>query len=70
MNEPLQYALDHPAQVVLLATILAAILPQSSNPKSVWGRLRKVLDLVAFNVGNARNAPTKPQPIVVREDAD
>lgn len=70
MNQTVQYALDHPAQVVLLAAILSAILPQSSNPKSVWGRIRKVLDVVAFNVGNARNVPTKPQPIVVRQDVD
>lgn len=70
MNEPLQYALDHPAQVVLLASILTALLPQSSNPRSLWGRVRKVLDLLAVNVGNASNAPTKPQSVVTRDRPD
>ena len=41
---------------VAVAAILAAILPQPA-PDSPWLPARKLLDLVALNVGSAKNAP-------------
>jgi hypothetical protein len=41
---------------VALAAILAAILPQPAAD-SPWVPARKLLDLVAMNIGSAKNAP-------------
>ena len=42
--------------IIGLASVLAAVLPQPS-PGTPYARVRAVLDYVAANVGNARNAP-------------
>ena len=42
--------------VVAASAVLAAILPQA-QPTSPWAPVRKLLDLLALNVGAARNAP-------------
>ncbi len=45
---------------IAVAAILAAILPTPA-PGSPWLPARKLLDLMAFNVGSARNATTPAQ---------
>ena len=42
--------------IVACAAVLAAILPQAQT-SSPWAPMRKLLDLLAMNVGAARNAP-------------
>jgi hypothetical protein len=44
-----------PAAISGLCGFLAAILPQGSS--GVWGILRSLIDFVAMNWGNAKNAP-------------
>lgn len=45
--------------VVGLASVLAAQLPQA-NEGTVWYWLRKIVDFVANNFRNAKNAPPSP----------
>jgi uncharacterized membrane protein len=49
-----QYLLT-PAAISGFVGFLMAILPQGSG--GVWGLVRSVLDFVAMNWGNAKNAP-------------
>jgi hypothetical protein len=42
--------------VIAVSAVLAAILPQPVAG-SPWAPARKLLDLLALNVGSARNAP-------------
>jgi hypothetical protein len=46
--------------VIAVAAVLAAILP-TPGTGSPWLPVRKLLDLLAFNVGSARNASTPTQ---------
>ena len=45
--------------VVAISAVLAAIFPQPAS-NSPWFPLRRLLDLLAMNVGSARNLPSAP----------
>jgi len=47
--------------IVAIAAILAAILPQPVEG-SPWLPARKLLDMLAFNMGNAKNTPQAGKP--------
>jgi hypothetical protein len=57
------------SQIIGGAAILAAIFPKTSGAVPVLHGLRKVLDLLALNVGNAKNEPAKPAPVDVAPEA-
>lgn len=44
------------ASVIAAAAVLAAALPQG-KPDSAWAIARQVIDLLALNFANAKNAP-------------
>ena len=48
------------AILIALASLIAAALPQGT-PGSVWAYCRKVIDILAANVGNAKNIPSNPK---------
>jgi hypothetical protein len=45
--------------IIAGASAAAAAMPQANVPGSAWFIIRSVLDVLAINVGNAKNA--KPQ---------
>ena len=47
--------------VVLTASAIAAITPNKTDNK-VMAAIRKLVDLLALNVRNAKNQPSKPTP--------
>ena len=46
--------------VVVTASAIAAITPNKTDNK-VMGAIRNLVDLLALNVRNAKNAPTPPK---------
>lgn len=51
----LQLATEHGPSIIAAAAALAAILPRSSDANSPWGAVRKLLDAIGMNWGNAAN---------------
>lgn len=49
-------AVTYGPDVVAVAAALAAVLPRGERAAGVLAGLRKFLDVLALNVGNARNA--------------
>ena len=45
--------------VISAAAAGAAVTPQGA-PGTVWYDIRGIINLLALNVGNAKNAPTNP----------
>ena len=58
------------SQIIGAAAILAAVFPKTSGAVPVLHGIRKVLDLLAMNVGNAKNEPVKPAPVDVAPETD
>lgn len=52
-------ALTYIPVIITVAAAAAAVLPHADDPTSTWGRIRAVLDVLAFNFGSARNALKK-----------
>ena len=53
--------LDIVMKVVAIAAAVAAIVPNRAKASGVIASARKVLDLLALNVGNAKNSEINPQ---------
>tara|TARA_Y100000361_G_C11160908_1_gene347262 strand:- start:5229 stop:5417 length:189 start_codon:yes stop_codon:yes gene_type:complete len=45
--------------VVSVAAAVAALLPQASGASTVIAQIRKVVDVLALNFGNAKNASSE-----------
>ena len=48
-------------KVVAVAAAVAAIVPNGSKASGVIASARRVLDLLALNVGNAQNSKSIPE---------
>jgi len=59
----LDWLLADPAHVVAVASALAAVIP-TPDPATVWGRLYRLIDLLALNILKAKETgtPTPPPP--------
>tara|TARA_R110000751_G_scaffold193720_2_gene299197 strand:- start:256 stop:450 length:195 start_codon:yes stop_codon:yes gene_type:complete len=53
--------LDIVMKVVAVAAAVAAIVPNGSKASGVIASARRVLDLLALNVGNAQNSKSIPE---------
>ena len=47
--------LDIATKIVAVAAAVAAIVPQGSSASGVIATVRRLIDVLALNVGNARN---------------
>tara|TARA_R110002020_G_scaffold242746_5_gene456109 strand:- start:100 stop:294 length:195 start_codon:yes stop_codon:yes gene_type:complete len=60
ISENVGSLLDIVAKVVAVAAAIAAIVPNASGASGVISAVRKIVDLLALNVGNAKNeTPTE-----------
>lgn len=48
--------LDVATKVVAVAAAIAALVPSGGNAVGVIASVRKVIDVLALNIGNAKNA--------------
>jgi hypothetical protein len=48
-------------QIIAAASAAAATFPQG-DPNSTWGKIRAIIDALAFNFANAENKPKVKQP--------
>ena len=62
--------INYASAIISGAAILAAVFPKTSGAVPVLHGLRKVLDLLALNVGNAKNEPVKPAPVDVAPEVE
>lgn len=53
--------LDIATKVVAVAAAVAAAVPNGSSASGVIASIRKVIDILALNVGNAQNAKIEDQ---------
>tara|TARA_Y100001938_G_C7783489_1_gene279074 strand:- start:26 stop:211 length:186 start_codon:yes stop_codon:yes gene_type:complete len=53
--ENISALLDIATKVVAVAAAIAAIVPHGENASGVISAVRKVIDVLALNVGNAQN---------------
>ena len=53
--------LDIATKVVAVAAAVAAAVPNGSSASGVIASIRKVIDMLALNVGNAQNAKIEDQ---------
>ena len=53
--------LDIATKVVAVAAAVAAVVPNGSSASGVIASIRKVIDMLALNVGNAQNAKIEDQ---------
>mgnify|MGYP003627905250 FL=1 len=53
--------LDIVMKVVAVAAAIAAVAPNGEKASGVIASARKVLDLLALNVGNAKNSEKTPE---------
>tara|TARA_R110000824_G_scaffold91379_5_gene222434 strand:+ start:4087 stop:4281 length:195 start_codon:yes stop_codon:yes gene_type:complete len=58
--ENLGILLDLAAKVVAVAAAVAAIVPSGENASGVIAAVRKLVDILALNIGNAENAKKPP----------